>query len=342
MNQVSTGVFIGEKEVYWINLKNSNSTEVRLSNYGCILSKYIVVNKWGIQQDIVLGFDTIEEYLSEKYLASYPYFGAVIGRYANRIKNGKIKVKGKELQLSRNAGNHCLHGGTTGFDRKVWDIKETKNIPTDKVTFHYLSKNGEEGFPGNLNVDASFELKETDELVIKYSATCDSETLVNLTHHDYFNLHPDKKNVAEHSAQIIASFYLEQDDEYIPTGKFIPVQNTPYDFRNKKKIGQDWDVANGYNQSFVLDKEPDQLSFAAGFYEGNSGIALEVYSTAPIAHFYTGKYLPETFGKNNEIYNAFGTFAIELHNYPNAITSDTILAAGDIYRQTTIYKTSVK
>lgn len=339
MDQIFTGSVIHGKKVYWFDMKNSNGTEVRLSNYGGILSKYLVVNKMGSQQDIVLGFDTIDEYISEKYLANYPYFGAVIGRYANRIKNGKIKLNNKEFQLVKNAGSHCLHGGAKGFDRKVWNIAETTSVPNDKVDFHYLSIAGEEGFPGNLNVNVSFELKETDELVISYTANCDSETLINLTHHDYFNLHPQKKNVADHTAQIAASFYLEQDAEYLPTGKILPVLNTPYDFKNKKKLGKDWDDANGYNQSFILDKDPNRLSFAAGFLEHNSGISLEVWSTAPIAHFYTGKYLPEIYGKNKELYNAYGAFAIELHNYPNAIRSDTSLAAEDTYRQTTIYKT---
>lgn len=340
MNQVDTGVIIEGKQVYWFDLKNSKGTEVRLSNYGGIISRYIVLNKFENAHDIVFGFDTIEEYLSKEYLTNYPYFGAVIGRYANRIKNGKIIIRNKELQLSVNAGNHCLHGGYAGFDKKVWDIANYTSIPNDKVIFQYLSKDGEEGFPGNLDVYVSFELKDTNELVIDYKATCDSDTLVNLTHHDYFNLHSPKDNIANHEAQIFASSYLEQDSEYLATGNTLPVHNTAYDFLGKKKIGADWNADKGYNQSFILDKEPGCLSLAATFYERNSGILLDVYSTAPIAQFYTAKYLAQIPGKNKELYKPFHAFAIELHHYPNAISSDTFLAAGDTYRQTTIYKTS--
>ncbi|MEJ7683866.1 MAG: aldose epimerase family protein [Segetibacter sp.] len=283
MNQVYTGVVIDGKKVYWFDLKNSKGTEVLLTNYGAIISRYIVFNKVGNPQDIVLGFDTIKEYFSEEYLTNYPYFGAIVGRYANRIKDGKIRIKNKEFQLSRNAGNHCLHGGNTGFDKKVWDVAGCTSVTHDKVIFHYLSKKGEEGFSGNLDVYVSFELKDTNELVIDYTAACDSDTLVNLTHHDYFNLHPRKNNIAHHEAQIFASSYLEQDSEYIATGRVLPVHNTPYNFRINKKIGADWDAANGYNQSFILDKDPGQLSLAASFHECNSEISLEVYSTAPIA-----------------------------------------------------------
>lgn len=336
---VFTGVVVDEKDVYWFDLKNSKGTEVRLTNYGAIISKYVVLNKLGKQQDIVLGFDTIEEYLSEKYMDNYPYYGAIIGRYANRIKDGKIRIEGKEFQLTRNAGNHCLHGGSSGFDKKVWDVVTHSTAPYNKVIFHYVSKDGEEGFPGNLNVYVSFELKDTDELVIDYTATGDSATLVNLTHHDYFNLHPQKENIADHDAQIFASSYLEQDADYVTTGKTLPVHTTLYDFRNKKKIGSDWDPLNGYNQSFVLDKDTDEMSFAAGFFDDAGGLTLEVYSTAPIAQFYTGKYLKEIEGKNREVYKPFHAFAIELHRYPNAITTDTFLSANDTFRQTTIYKT---
>ncbi|MBA4168746.1 MAG: galactose mutarotase [Chitinophagaceae bacterium] len=342
VDQVFTGTITGGKKVYWFNLKNNKGTEVRLSNYGAILNKYILTNKLRSQQDIVLGFDSMEEYLSDRYLSSYPYFGAIIGRCANRIKNGKIQIGDNWYQLSRNAGEHCLHGGAMGFDRKVWDIAKVPDGADNKVAFHYLSVDGEEGFPGNLQVHISFELKETDELVMEYTASCDADTFVNLTHHDYFNLHPLKKPVAHHAAQIFASGYLEQDAGYIPTGRILPVNNTPYDFRNQKNIGRDWDRANGYNQSFVIDKDPYLLSLAARFYERTGGISLEVYSTANIAHFYTGKYLSETRGKNNEQYHAFGAFAIELQNYPNVATSNIILAAGNTFRQTTIYKTYCK
>ena len=342
MKRSFTGVTINGKEICWFDLRNSNGAEVRLTNYGGIISKYILLNKSGTRQDIVLGFDTIDEYFSEKYLNNYPYYGAVIGRYANRIKDGKVSIKDKEFQLSQNAGTHCLHGGATGFDKKVWEVVEYASVPNDKVTLRYLSKDGEEGFPGNLDVNISFELKDSNELVINYLAKTDADTLVNLTHHDYFNLAPQKNNIADHDAHIIASFYLEQDSEYVATGKLVPVESTLYDFRVRKKIGADWNRTNGYNQSFVLDKAPNELSLAAHFFESASEISLEVYSTASIAQFYTGKYLAEICGKNNELYKPFHAFAIELHHYPNALSSDTLLKAGDTYRQTTIYKAFAK
>ncbi len=336
---IKTGKFIDEKEVLAIELTNSQGTYVKIYNYGAILNKFEVTNKHGQKQDIVLGFDDVDQYVSEDYLANYPYLGAVIGRYANRVKNGRFSIDGVTYQLSQAKGGDCLHGGDLGFDRKVWDVLSTID---PSVTLQYVSPAGEENFPGTLTVQLTFKLTDENELILDFKATTDVPTAVNLTHHSYFNLSPGGGTVATHIHRMPASHYLEQDDNYVVTGKLIPVDGTLHDFLGDKAIGQDWDPQEGYDQTYVLDKSYGELGLASETYEPESGLKFSVYTTEPVAHFYTAKYLDTKGGKGGKDYHPFGAFCVETQHHPNAINipafPDTVLRPGQNYKQTTIYK----
>ena len=338
-NLIKTGHVIDGKEIIAVELTNHHGTYVKVYNYGAIISKFVVENAHGEKQDIVLGFDDIEGYLSEDYLSDYPYLGAVIGRYSNRIKNGRFSIDGQTYQLSQAKGGDCLHGGDVGFDRKVWDILP---VSGPGVTLQYVSQDGEEHFPGNLTVQLTIRLNEMNELTLDYVAETDQPTALNLTHHDYFNLSPEGGSVANHHHRIAASNYLAQDDNYVVTGELIPVAGTAHDFLGAKPIGQDWDPAEGFDQSYVLDKQYGELTLASETHEASSGLTLAIYTTEPVAHFYTAKYLHVANGKAGRNYQPYEAFCIETQHHPNAVNiptfPTTILNPGETYRQTTIYK----
>ncbi|TDQ11696.1 aldose epimerase family protein [Pedobacter metabolipauper] len=338
-NLIKTGKIINGKEVLAIELTNTHGTYVKIYNYGAIVNSFIVTNKHGEKQDIVLGFDDFDAYTSEDYLSNYPYFGAVIGRYANRIKSGNFSIDGKAHQLALNNGPNCLHGGLEGFDRKVWDVLSTID---PSLTLQYISPAGEENFPGNLTVQVTFKLTDDDELILDYKASTDEATAINLTHHGYFNLAADGGSVANHIHRMPASHYLEQDADFSATGRLIPVEGTSHDFLAPKAIGSDWNAADGYDQSFVLDKQAGQFTLASETYEEGSGLKLSVYTTEPVAHFYTAKHMAVKNGKGGRDYKAFEAFCVETQHHPNAVNvsdfPNTILRPGEHYVQTTIFK----
>jgi aldose 1-epimerase len=344
VNHIYTGKFIEGKEIICIELTNRRGTYVKIYNYGAIISSFVVVNAHGEKQDIVLGFDDIDGYLNEDYLADYPYFGAIIGRYANRIGDAQFILDGKSYQLAKNAGPDTLHGGTTGFDKKVFDVLPTID---SSVTLRYISPAGEENFPGNVAVEVTFKLSDDDhmpddELTLDIKATSDAATPVNLTHHGYFNLSPDGGSIAQHIHRIPASHTLEQDSNYVVTGNLLPVAGTPLDFQVAKPIGQDWNPEEGYDQTFVLDKQYGELTLASETFEPKSGLTLEISTTDPVAHFYTAKYTNVRNGKDGKNYQPFEAFCIETQHHPNAINipefPNTVLRPGEIYSQTTIYR----
>lgn len=338
-NQISTGRFIDDKEIFAVELTNSLGSKVKIYNYGAIVSEFIVKNAIGEKQDIVLGFDDIDGYLNEDYLTNdYPYLGVIVGRYSNRIKDGKYSIDGVNYEMAQS-----LHGGLSGFDKKVWDILPTVD---PSLTLQYVSPDGEESFPGNLTVQLTFKLSDADELILDYKAFTDAPTALNLTHHTYFNLNKDGGNIADHYLRIPASNYLAQDKDYVVTGAFVPVAGTSHDFLGGKTIGQDWDMEEGYDQSFVLDKPYGELGLASETTEASSGLKLEVYTTEPIAHFYTAKYLNTATGKGGKAYGPYSAFCIETQHYPNSVNvpefPTTILRPGQTYAQTTIFKVSHK
>jgi len=335
-NQISTGRFIDGKEIFAVELSNSLGSKVKIYNYGAIVSEFIVTNAKGEKQDVILGFDDIDGYLNADYLADYPYLGVIVGRYSNRIKDGKYNIDGIDYQMEKS-----LHGGLSGFDRKVWDILPTVD---PSLTLQYISPDGEESFPGNLTVQLTFKLSDANELILDYKAVTDTATAINLTHHTYFNLNKNGDNVADHQLRIPASNYLEQDADYVVTGRLIPVAGTSHDFLGGKAIGYNWNPAEGYDQSFVLDKPYGELGLASETTEETSGLKLEVYTTEPVTHFYTAKYLNTANGKGGKGYGPFEAFCIETQHYPNGINvpafPTTILRPGETYKQTTIFKVS--
>lgn len=343
--QIATGTIIQQKEVYAITLTNKKGTIVKVFNYGAVLNKFVVTNNKGDKQDIVLGFDDLDGYLSTGYLSDYPYFGAAIGRYANRIKGGVFEVDGIWYQLATNVGNDALHGGIEGFDKKVWDIVELNGGDNPSVLLHYYSEDGEEGYPGDLAVQLLFTLTESDELILTYQADTDEATPVNLTHHSYFNLSTTRNDIEEHEHQILASNWLAQDENFVVTGEQIAVESTPYDFRTPKPIAKDWDADKGYDQSFVLDKNYGDLTLASRTTDASSGLTLAIYTTEPVVHFYTAKNLHVAHGKDGKTYGSSAGFCIETQHAPNSLNlvnyPSTILQPDSFYRQTTIYKVTV-
>ncbi|MGF1923656.1 MAG: aldose epimerase family protein, partial [Bacteroidia bacterium] len=338
VKQIATGVFIDKKEVIAIELRNDVGTYIKIFNYGTIINQFVVKNSKGEDQDIVLGFDKFEDYISPEYLANYPYFGAIIGRYANRIKDGKFSLDGTTYQLALNTATCCLHGGKNGFDRKVWDIIELGETPNACVTFQYYSLDGEENFPGDLAIQLKFELTNNNELILTYSADTDEATPINLTHHSYFNLSATGDQVIQHLHQMNASYYLEQDDDSAVTGNLCPVEGTIHDFRQVRAIGSNWNETDGYDQTYVLDKTYGDLTLASKTTETNSGLSLLVYTTEPVAHLYTAKYLDVKNGKGGKHYQQFDAFCVETQHHPNAVNvpdfPTTILQPDELYAQT--------
>ncbi len=332
---------LGE-DIYLFTLRNALGTEVNVSNYGAIITSFKLRQKNGITNDIVLGFDKMEDYFSPAYLKQYPYIGAACGRYANRIKNGHFSIDGLNYQLSQNMGPDQLHGGHEGFDRKVWQL--VSFIPSTFLELKYKSPDGEEGFPGNLETSIRFELNDQNELSYEFSAITDKPTAVNLTHHSYFNLNNGEGTIEDHEVKIYASNILSQDEDFVCNGNLISVANTAYDFRNFKSVSKEWNKNNGYDQCFIIDDKKDDLSLVAELRSLRSGISLQILSSEPAVQFYTGQGLPEINGKNGKRYGPFSGLCLETHIHPNAINiphfPNTVLRPGEIYNQKNIYKVS--
>jgi aldose 1-epimerase len=325
------------EDIYLFTLHNTKGTEVNVTNYGAIVTSFKVQQANGDINDIVLGFNNPQDYLSHNYLANYPYFGAAIGRYANRIRKGEFTIGAKKYFLKKNKINDHLHGGDSGFDKKVW---RPDFIANNALTFTYKSADGEEGYPGNLETTIRFELTGDNELICEYTAITDKPTAVNLTHHSYFNLNGGG-SVEDHLIKINAPTILEQDDNLVVTGKYLPVENTMYDFRESRRIAENWNANDGFDQTFVINNNAT-VDPAAEAYSQITGIRLLVYTSEPAVHFYTGKWIPQLEGKNEIIYRAFSGFCFETQKHPNAVNiphfPNTLLQPGEIYHTKTIYK----
>lgn len=335
------------KDIYSVTLENDQGMKVTVSNFGGLIQSIILPDRFDNLIDVVLGFDHLKDYVSTDYLAHYPYFGAVIGRYANRIANAQFPMNGEVIEVSANTPPHQLHGGFSGFDKKVWELVSLVESPFPKATFEYLSKDGEEGFPGNLTAQISFELNNSNELALTITAQCDEDTPVNMTHHGYFNLNGDGSSIADHLVEIPAEYYLEQDADYVSTGELVAVDHTmSHDFRTAKAIGRDWKEGEGYDQGFVLDKPTGMWGTAATAYSAQTGIKMEVLTDQPGVQFYTGKYLNVKDGKKGMHYRPFTSFCFETQQATNAVNirhfPDTILRKGEDYLHKTVYKFTVE
>jgi aldose 1-epimerase len=333
------------EDIYLFALRNDKGTEVLISNYGAIITSFKIKNSTGDFTDIVLGFEKMDDYFDANYRKQYPYFGAAIGRYANRIKNAEIEIDGEKFLLSKNNGSSQLHGGFQGFDSKVWEVLSFDDERQSKLEFKYISKDGEEGFPGNLEVVIHFELTEDNELIYEYTATTDKPTAVNCTHHSYFNLNNGEGNMLDHVLTINANKILEQDESLTTNGKILHVKNTKFDFKKPVAIADKIDKATGFDQSFVIDKTVDGLNLAATVYSPKTKFQLEVFTTEPVVHFYTGQGIPKIIGKHKILYGPYSGLCLETQVHPNAINvpsfPSTILRPGETYHQKTVYKVSL-
>ena len=332
----------GGKEVFLYTLINSKGTEVKITNFGGIVTSWVSVDKNKQKSSIVLGYDSLSG-----YLATHPYFGAIVGRYGNRIAKGKFSIDSVEYTLAINNGPNHLHGGVVGFDKVVWEpTVENDSIPS--LLLSYLSKDGDEGYPGNLNVDVHYTLTDQDELKIEYIATTDKKTVVNLTNHSYFNLTGDVANsILDHELQIDADHFTSVDSTLIPTGEITSVNGTPFDFTQPTKIGLRIDsVKGGYDHNYVFNKIDASLTKVVSVSEQKSGRLLEVYTTEPGVQFYTGNFLDGTLKTSDgKVINQHAALCLETQHFPDSPNEPnfptTILLPGQKYHSITVYKLSV-
>lgn len=338
-------------EIY--TLRNANGAEARIITYGGIVQSLKVPDKNGHFDDVVLGFDNLDGYVNDNYIKNCPYFGALIGRYGNRIANGKFSLAGRTYTLAQNNGPNCLHGGIVGFDKVVWTARPMDTLAGPALILTYLSKDGEEGFPGNLMVTAIYTLTDDNALKLEFTATTDKPTVVNLTHHSYFNLKGQGNgDILDHKVYINADRFTPVDSTLIPTGELQPVAGTPFDFRTPTAIGarindtnnEQIKFAGGYDDNWVLDKPaPDALSLAARVVEPTTGRTMEVWTTSPGMQFYTGNFLDGTLtGKDGKVYRHRYAFCMEPQHYPDSPNHPefptTELKPGQTYHNTIIYK----
>jgi aldose 1-epimerase len=321
-------------------LTNASGMTVKITNYGGIVTSLQVPDKNGKFDDVVLGFDTLDQYLE-----GHPYFGALVGRYGNRIAKGKFTLNGTEYQLAANNGENHLHGGIKGFDKVVWNAEMVKKENEMGVKLSYLSKDGEEGYPGNLTAVVTYVLTNDNELIINYKAETDKPTPVNLTHHSYFNLKgAGNGDILGHLLTIDADRFTPVDEGLIPTGELKSVKDTPMDFTAPKAIGERIDqVKGGYDHNYVLNGWDGSLRLAAKVVEPLSGREMEVWTTEPGLQFYTGNFLDGTItGKNGKVYNKHYGFCLETQHFPDSPNKagfpSTILEPGEKYTHTTIYR----
>lgn len=332
-------------------LTNKNGAVATISNYGGIVTSLMMPDRHGKFADVVLGFDSLEKYLKDS-----SYFGCLVGRYGNRIAKGRFTLFGESYQLAVNNLGNALHGGLKGFDRVLWkaNTKVTAQGPSLQLT--YVSKDGEEGYPGALSVTATYTLTNKNELKLDYRATTDKATVINLTHHSYFNLAGHGNGtILDHILTLNSDRYTPVDKTLIPTGKITLVEGTPFDFRKPTAIGAQIGVkdnqlkfAGGYDHNFIANKlAPGTLTKIARVEEPKSGRILELFSTEPAVQFYAGNFLDGTLkGKGGKAYAHRGGFCLEPQHYPDAPNHrnfpSTVLKPGRIYKNTILYKFSTE
>ncbi|HXF06849.1 MAG TPA: aldose epimerase family protein [Blastocatellia bacterium] len=329
-------------------LTNRNGMEVKITNYGGIVVSVKVPDRNGTLGDVVLGYDTLEGYLKD----NRPYFGAIIGRYANRIAKGRFTLDGREYRLAQNDGENHLHGGIKGFDKVVWKASPVRTRQGVGVRLTYRSRDGEEGYPGTVLVTVTYTLTDANELRIDYLARTTKKTILNLTHHSYFNL-AGTGDILEHRLRINADLFTPVDRTLIPTGEIRSVKGTPLDFTRPTPIGARIEqkdeqllFGHGYDHNWVLNKSDAPLTLAARVEEPRTGRVLEVYTTEPGLQFYSGNFLDGSItGKANRVYGRRAGFCLEAQHFPDSPNKphfpSVVLSPGQQYRQTTVYKFSV-
>lgn len=328
-------------------LRNSAGMQVTIITYGGIITSMRVPDRAGSFANVALGFECLE-----KYQADHPYFGALTGRYANRIAGARFCLDGKSYALPANDGPNSLHGGERGFDKRVWSARE---VPAG-IALSYRSAAGEEGYPGNLEADVSYTLTDDNALRIDYRATTDAPTIVNLTNHSYFNLLGEGEGaISDHILSLNADRYTPVDRDLIPTGELAAVAGSPLDFRQPKAIGAHWRsshaqiaLAGGYDHNFVLNRQglaAGELGLAASVYEPRTGRRMQVWTTEPGIQFYSGNFLDGTlYGASGRAYRQGDGLALETQHFPDSPNQphfpSTVLRPGETYQSTTVYQFS--
>lgn len=336
--------------VHLFTLTNARGMRAAITNYGGIVIELWVPDRHGRLADVVLGYPTVQHYVKDS-----PYFGAIIGRYGNRIGRARFVLGGKEYRLAANDHGNHLHGGIKGFDKVIWKAQPALTAEGPRLALSYLSKDGEEGYPGNLHVTVTYHLTDDNALDIQYQATTDKPTPVNLTNHSYFNLRGQGEgDILGHELLLHAHRFTPVDAELIPTGDLRPVEGTPFDFRTPVAIGKRIDqpdeqlrFGRGYDHNFVLDNPPGRLGLAARVREPTTGRVMEVLTTEPGIQFYSGNFLDGTHvGKGGKVYRHRFGFCLETQHFPDSPNKpqfpSTILQPGQEYRSRTVYRFSVQ
>ena len=346
----SFGFIPDGKEVELFTIVNSHGLKMTVMTYGATVVSLEVPDRNGKLMDVVLGYDSLSGYIRNS-----PYFGATVGRYANRIAKGRFALYGTVYKLAVNNGVNALHGGVKGFDKVVWNADVIEEDGATGIILTYLSKNKEEGYPGDLQCEARYFLNDNNEMVVKYKASAITPTPVNITNHSYFNLAGQGNgNILNHELTIIADNYTPVDSTLIPTGEIRKVEGTPFDFTNPHKVGERINAddiqlkfGNGYDHNFALNKSSRKLTFAARLYESTTGIEMELYTTEMGLQFYTGNFLDGTIiGKEGGKYNFRYALCLEPQFFPDSPNQksfpDCILKPGMPYEHKSVYRFSTR
>lgn len=344
------GVMPNGDSVFRYTLTNSKGEVIKVLNYGGIIQSCLVPDRSGKMGDVVLGFDSLKQYINES-----PYFGALIGRFANRIAHGKFALNDSAYHLYLNDGPNSLHGGKVGFDKRIWQIKPFITDTTEGLDLHYLSKDGEEGYPGNLDVKVTYTLNNQNEFRVEYYAKTDKPTILNLTNHSYFNLNNGKGNILDEKLMLNADSFLPVDSTSIPTGEIRSVGGTPMDFRIPTAVGDHINddyrqlkiVHGGFDHNWILNTKGNLEKVAASVYDPENGRFLQIFTTQPGIQFYSGNFQDSTLrGKYDNIYPKHDAIVLETQHYPDSPNQpdfpSVVLNPGVVFHSTTIYKFSTK
>lgn len=335
---------VDSQEIIQYTLTNANGMAVKIINFGGSVTNILFPDKNGTPGDVVLGFDSLQEYAGP----DNPHFGCITGRFANRIKGGKFAIDGQSYQATINNNGNSLHGGAKGFGKKIWTAEVLQGY---QLKLHYVSKDGEEGYPGNCRVEVIYTLRDDNALQIDYSATTDKPTIINLTNHSYFNLSAGADDtILDHEIKINADKFIPVDEQFIPTGEVKAVKGTVMELNAPKRIGDNIDKVpgGGYDHTYVLNKTAGGgPGFAAEVYHKQSGRVMEVSTTEPGIQFYSGNMLTGKLkGKGGRIYPVRAGFCLEAQHFPDSPNQpsfpNTVLRPGETYTQTTLYKFSTK
>lgn len=336
---------LNEQEIDLYTLKNANGMVVKITNYGATITSIQVPNAKEELVEIACGFDTLDGYFSDEYKKNAPYFGSTVGRYCSQIKDATFILNGQKYELAKNCGPNNLHGGAVGFDKKIWAVDAT-SASENKLKLSLISKNLEEGFPGNVSVSVTFTLTNSNELTISYSATTDADTPLSLTNHTYFNLSGFTTSIENHTAQVFSNKRLKIDETGAATGEIIDVSNAVDDLTKPKKIADAHNAMNdGFEHFYVFDTTEDEVTKVATIANENGQLSVDVFTTEPCMLLYTGKYTADNLKRENGLkYGKYKGFCCETHRYPNGPniknSPKSITKAGENFKSTTVFKFS--